>query len=88
MSDASRNRRALLVGYLAAAAPFVIGVIWEIIFNYRAQRAMPGLIIASAPPYLVQFLIPVGFFGFILFALVHISIVLYKKFSSRDASHT
>jgi hypothetical protein len=82
MSDASRNRRALLAGYLAAATPFVVGVAWDMIYTYRAQKAMPGWIVDSAPPYPVQFLIPTGFYGFILFALGHAGFVIYRKLSN------
>jgi hypothetical protein len=67
---------------LAAAMPFIVGVVWELIHTYQARKAMPGWIVDSALPYPVQFLVPVGFFGFVLFALVHVSIVLYRKLSN------
>jgi hypothetical protein len=78
-----RRRRALLAGYLTAAAPFLIGCAWDLIFQYRvAKTAPPSWIVDSAPPYLVQFLIPIGFFGFIAFALIHCCVILFRKFSN------
>jgi hypothetical protein len=79
------NRRAVLAVYVAAATPFLVGVVWYLIFQYReAKNIPPGWIIDSAPPYTVKFLIPVGFYGFIAFALAHICFVLFKKFSKAN----
>jgi hypothetical protein len=82
MEDQRRHRRALWAGYLAAAMPLLVGITWDLIFQYKVTKAAPtGWTVDSAPPHLVQFLIPVGFFGFVAFALGHGCIVLYKKIS-------
>jgi hypothetical protein len=81
--EVQRRRRALLAAYMAAALPFLIGSVWNLIFQYRvAKTTPPGWIVDSAPPYLIQFLISIGFFGFIAFALVHACLILFKKFSN------
>jgi hypothetical protein len=81
--EAQRRKRALLAGYVMAAMPFLVGLAWDLIFQYRvAKTAPPGWIVDVAPPYPIQFLIPVGFFSFIAFALVHACVILRKKFSN------
>jgi hypothetical protein len=81
--EVQRRKRALLAGYMTAATPFLVGVAWNLIFQYRvAKTAPPGWIVDSAPPYPVQFLIPIGFFSFIAFVLVHVCVILRNKFSN------
>ena len=77
------RKRALLGGYVTAALPFLVGLVWDLIFQYRVAKTAPhGWIVDSAPPYAIQFLIPIGFFGFAIFALVHLCFIVTKKFST------
>ena len=69
-----------MAGYITAAMPLLVGLAWELIFEYRqAKHLAHGWAGNPAPPYAVQFLVPIGLFGLIAFALVHLAFALWNK---------
>ncbi len=86
--EVRRRRRALWVGYVTAATPFLIGCIWDLIFEHKVAKSAPaGWIVDSAPPYPIQFLIPIGFFGLLLFTISHLCVIVYRKLRGNKSAN-